>query len=357
MNVEVHQLMSNLDYGDAISNHAIEIRDILRSKGYTSHIYARYIHPKVKGECYFYTQHKKRSSGRNIAIFHHSIASEVSEYVKSLPDKKIMIYHNITPGHFFGPYNSHLTYLSTKGRNELKDFSSVPILALGDSEYNADELKGLGYPRVGVLPIIMKIRDLEKEPEKKIINKYSDSLTNIIFVGRVVPNKRFEDILKAFYFYQRFINVDSRLFLVGSYNNFENYYQALLDIAKRLQIKNVIFTGHVTQPELIAYYKLSHIFLCMSEHEGFCVPLLEAMYFGIPVLAFSSSVVPETMGGAGIVFKEKRYEEVAELINFVISDDEMRKKIIEVQGKRLLDFDREKIANQLHTYIEMVRSL
>lgn len=357
MNVEVHQLMPNLDYGDAISNHAIEIRDILRSQGYISNIYARFIHPKVNKECFLYTEHKKRSSSKNIVIFHHSISSEVSEYVKELPDKKIMIYHNITPSHFFAPYNSHLTYLSTKGRNGLKDFSSVPILALGDSEYNADELKGLGYPRVDVLPIIMKTQNLKRKPNKKIISKYSDSLTNIIFVGRVAPNKRIEDILKTFYFYQSFINADSRLFLVGSYNNFANYYHALLEIAKRLQIKNVIFAGHATQTELIAYYRLSHIFLCMSEHEGFCVPLLEAMYFGIPVLAFSSSAVPETMGDAGILFKEKKHEEVAELINFVMSDDEMRKKIIEVQGKRLLDFDREKIASQLLSYIEMIKSL
>ena len=357
MPVEVHQLLPNLDYGDAISNHAMEIRAILRSHGYNSNIYARYIHPKVAGECFPYKEHLKRSSPNNIVVFHHSIGSEVSEYVKTLPDRKIMIYHNITPGHFFAPYDSHLTHLLIKGREDLKEFVGVPILALGDSEYNADELRNVGYPNVEVLPIITNFKNIDIPPDERTIRKYNGTATNILFVGRVSPNKKQEDIIKTFCFYQRYINPDSRLFLVGSCQNPAGYYNSLLNIIKKLDVKNVIFTDHTTQQELAAYYKLGNVFLSMSEHEGFGVPLLEAMHFHIPVLAFSSSAVPETMGDAGILFKEKRHEEIAELINLVATNSDVRGRIISSQNKRLLDFDARKIGEKLMSFIETVKSL
>lgn len=357
MAVEVHQLLPNLDYGDAISNHAMEIRAVLRSHGYNSNIYARYIHPKVAGECFPYKEHLKRSSPNNIVVFHHSIGSEVSEYVKTLSDKKIMIYHNITPGHFFAPYDSHLTHLLMKGREELKGFADVPILAIGDSEYNADELRNVGYPNVDVLPIITNFKNLDIPPDERIIRKYNGTAINVLFVGRVSPNKKQEDIIKTFYFYQRHINQDSRLFLVGSCRNPESYCNALLGLVKKLDVKNVIFAGHTTQQELVAYYKLSNVFLSMSEHEGFCVPLLEAMYFKIPVLAFSSSAVTETLDYAGICFKEKKYEEVAELINIVVTDTDVRERVISSQNKRLLDFDARKTGEKLISFVETVKSL
>ncbi|MBI5181717.1 MAG: glycosyltransferase, partial [Nitrospirae bacterium] len=247
MPVEVHQLLPNLDFGDAIGNYSLEIRDILRSRGYISNIYVRQRHPKVKNQCYLYAKHKGRSSNKNIVIFHHAIGSEVSEYVKTLPDKKIMIYHNITPAHFFANYDSHVAYLVKKGREELKELSRVPVLALGDSQYNADELKGLGYPRVDVLPIIVNFKSLETAPDKNTMNKYHDGMTNILFVGRVVPNKRYEDIIKTFYFYQHYINSDSRLFLAGSHHPYlGSYSKALSALVDKLGVKNVVFTGHAT---------------------------------------------------------------------------------------------------------------
>ncbi|MBI5642863.1 MAG: glycosyltransferase [Deltaproteobacteria bacterium] len=357
MDIEVHQLLSNMDSGDAISNDAIELRNILRSRGYESNIYARFIHPDAAAECQPYKEHRKRSLAKNIAIFHHSIASEVSEYVRGAPDKKIMIYHNITPGHFFAPYDSHHAYLLKKGREDLKAYSGVPLLALGDSSYNAAELKGLDYPNVDVLPIVIGTKHLDSEPDKEVLKRYSDGKTNILFVGRIAPNKKIEDIIKAFYFFQKYIQPSSRLLLAGSCKNMENYRSTLEGLAEKLGAKDVVFTGHVKLPEIIACYRSSHLFLCMSEHEGFCVPLLEAMHFDIPVLAFESSAVPETMGYGGIVFKEKKWEEVAELMNIVLADKALKKKVIEAQRRRLKDFDAEKIGERFLEYIEAVRAL
>ncbi|MBI5902955.1 MAG: glycosyltransferase family 4 protein [Deltaproteobacteria bacterium] len=356
MTIEVHQLLSNLDYGDAISNQAIELRGILRSRGYGSNIYARYIHPRMNSECYFYREHSKRSSGENVVIFHHSIASEVSDYILGLPDKKIMVYHNITPGRFFLPFDRDLAYLLKKGREELKNLAGVPFLALGDSGFNAEELRALGYRNVDTLPIIIDRGLLSSKPDQGVMGRYNDGKTNVLFVGRVVPNKRFEDIIKAFYFYQRHINRSSRLLLVGSYKNLENYHAALAGLVKRLGLEDVVFAGHVTQSELNAYYRSSHLFLCMSEHEGFCVPLVEAMHFNLPVLAFASSAVPETLGNGGILFREKRYEEVAELMDLVLTDEDIRRKITEAQKIKLKDFDGKKIGELFISHIEAVRA-
>lgn len=354
MRTEVHQLLSNFDYGDAISNEALEIRDVLRSHGFASNIYARYIHPKVASDCLNYKEHRKRSNAENIAVFHHSIGSEVSEYFRAIPDKKIMIYHNITPSRFYEPYDSRYAYLLKRGRDELKGFSSVPALALGDSTYNADELKTLGYRNVGVLPLLIDIGKFDAEPDPAVTARYGGGSTNVIFVGRVAPNKKFEDVIKAFSFYQRFINQSSRLFLVGSYGEADLYQASLKAFAESLGAKDVVFTGHVTRAELTAYYRLAHIFLCMSEHEGFCAPLLEAMYFNIPVLAYRSCAVPETMGRAGVVFDEKRYEEVAELMDVVMTDAVFRKKLLSAQAERLKDFDKAKIGER---FIEHIRAV
>ncbi|HAO92526.1 MAG: hypothetical protein A2X99_06100 [Deltaproteobacteria bacterium GWB2_55_19] len=352
--VEVHQLLSNLDYGDAISDNALALRDVLREKGYVSNIYARYIHPKVASDCRYFKEHAKRSSASNIAVFHHSIASEVSEYFKGLPDGKIMIYHNITPNHFYEPFNGRMSHLLKKGKNELKAFSRVPDLALGDSAFNAEELKSLGYRNVGVLPLLTDLRRLEGDSDRAVVERYGGDFTNIIFVGRIAPNKRIEDIIRAFCFYQRFLNPSSRLFLVGS-NKEAAYGSALSGLVKRLGVRDVVFTGHVTVEELRAYYRLSHLFLCMSEHEGFCAPLLEAMFFKIPVVAYRSSAVPETMGGAGVIFNDKKVEEVAELADLILRDAELRRGIVEAQTDRLKDFDRASIGGKFIEFVESIR--
>lgn len=352
--IQIHQLLPNLDYGDAISNHALEIRNFLRQWGYQSNIYVQYIHPRMSKECFYYQEHKEVSSPQNITIYHYSIGTDIQDYVKKIPDKKVMIYHNITPHWFFEGFNHQLTHLLEAGRAELKNFSAMPLLCLADSEYNLQELKALGYKRVEILPIIQDFSKFSRQPAPEIMSKYNDGNINIIYVGRIVPNKKYEDLIKTFYFYHKYINPRSRLILVGSYQGMEQYFIALQDLIKKLNLDQVIFTGQVALEELIAYYRSSHIFLSMSEHEGFGVPFLEAMFFQLPIVAFKSSAVPYTLGRSGVLVKEKRYEELAELVDTILKDQGLRERIIENQSARLKDFDKEKLLPQLKVYIEMI---
>jgi glycosyltransferase involved in cell wall biosynthesis len=352
--MKINQILPSISYGDAISNHTVEIMNILRSCGYESEIFAQHIHPKLAHVTKVYTEYQKLSSPENILIFHFSIGSDISKFVKTLPDKKILIYHNITPYNYFMGINDTLVHLLRDGRRELAEYTNIIDLALGDSEYNRIELAGIGFKNTGVLPIIIDFEKYNQEPDQKILKKFDDDYTNFIFVGRLSPNKKQEDVIKMFYYYNKCIDQNSRLFLVGSYDGMEKYYEQLRELVKRLNLKNVYITGQVDFKELLTYYKLSDIFISMSEHEGFCVPLLESMYFGIPIIAYKSTAIPYTLNGSGILVNEKRYENAAEMAHILVKDKKIQNKIIENQRLRLQQFEKPKLEAMLKKYIEEV---
>ena len=352
--LQINQILPDITCGDAISNHALEIKNILKSCGYESEIFAQRVHPKLGHVIKNCNDYKKLSSSENIIIFHFSIGSEVSRFVKNLPDKKILIYHNITPYNYFVGINDTLAQLLKNGRKELTEFSNMTCLALGDSEYNQRDLAELGFENTGVLPIIVDFDKYGQEPDNKILDKFTDDYTNFIFVGRLSPNKKEEDIVKVFYYYNKCINQKSRLFLVGSYVGTERYYVQLKELIKRLNLENVYITGKVNFKELLAYYNLADVFISMSEHEGFCVPLLESMYFDIPIIAYNSSAVPDTLNGAGILVNEKLYKEIAEIANIMVEDKSMRNRIIDKQKNRLDDFKKTKVEEMLKHFLTQV---
>lgn len=352
--LQIHQILTSISYGDAISNDVLEIKNILDSWGYESKIFSRHIHPKFVQFTQFFTEYQKYSSPENILIFHFSIGSEVSEFVKTLPDKKIIIYHNITPHKYFEGINDTLVQLLKDGRRELKEFAGIVDLALGDSEYNRRELEELGFKNTGVLPIIIDFEMYKQEPDKKVLKKFDDDNINFIFVGRLSPNKKQEDVIKTFYYYNKYINSRSRLFLVGSYEGTEKYHAQLINLARQLNLKNVHFIGQADLTELLAYYKLADVFISMSEHEGFCVPLLESMYFGIPIIAFNSTAIPYTLNGTGILLNERNYEVVAEIAHIIVKDEKIRTKIVEKQNLQLKEFEKSKLEKILKNYIKEV---
>jgi glycosyltransferase involved in cell wall biosynthesis len=310
------------------------MQSLFREWGYTSHIFAENIH--LKTTAFYDKKYKKYSHKDNILIYHYSIGSGITEFFKTLPDKKILIYHNITPPEYFIGINESLYKLLKDGRDSLPSLIPSVELAIGDSEYNRQELENVGFSRTAVLPILI---DFDTYPQfnKSLIKKYTDDYVNLLFVGRISPNKKQEDILKIFYYYKS-INPKSRLFLVGGFDGNKRYLDQLHDIVKKLQLSDVVFTGSIPFEDLISYYKIADVFLCMSEHEGFCVPLVESMFFNIPIIAYNSTAVPYTLENSGILVKEKRYDEIAEFIDVIINDDDLKMKIIEKQRIRLREF-------------------
>jgi glycosyltransferase involved in cell wall biosynthesis len=353
--VEVHQFATSLTYGDAISDEMLEIQKILRERGYNSEIFIRFYDPRMAGFIKDYREYREFSSPRNVVIFHFSIGSPVSKMFFRVPDKKIMIYHNITPFEHYLDSHRILTRECYKGRLEIKLFVDKVDLALGDSEFNRQELEEVGYAQTGVLPLLLDFTKFDREGDSVTEQIFANGKITLLFVGRLIPNKKYEDILKVFYFYKKYFNRNSQLLLVGDYRGLERYLTGLLNLVKKLELTDVYFTGHVEFKELISFYRLSHLYLSLSEHEGFGVPLLEAFHTRVPVVSYAAGAVEETLNGGGIILRSKDLLKTAALIDTIMKDNSLRGRIISSQVKALDKYQKENISRILLRHIEKVK--
>jgi len=351
--MQVHQLLTALSYGDAIGDDTLAIQRILREAGHESDIFCQLHHPRMARHVKWYELYREISSPDNIILFHFSIGSPVSHMIPELPDRKIMIYHNITPMHYFLDTNIVLTQLCYLGRKELRGFAKIVDMGLGDSDFNRRELEEAGFSPTGVLPIIVDFSKFgrPKETPRRI---HGEGPYTFVFVGRIIPNKKVEDVIGAFHVYQKWINADSRLFVVGDFRGFERYCDSLRTYVQDLGVRRVHFTGHVSNEEVAAYYRMSDVFLCMSEHEGFCVPLLEAFHFDLPVIAHASSAVPETLRGAGILVQERDLGLVAEAAEELRTDPDFREEVLRQQREVLATYDPSITGRLLLDYVNQV---
>ncbi len=332
---EVHQLVAALSYGDAIGNEALAIQAQLRARGFRSEIFADKVHPRVAHLARPLWQYPQVSSPATTCLFHFSIGSAASRLIFGAPDRLVLIYHNITPARFFLGFHPHLAGLCHHGRRELRAFAPRTALALGDSAFNRQELVAAGFEPTGVLPIVLDWSVYDAAPAPAVGALYRDSRRNILFVGRIIPNKKIEDLIRAFSYYQRYVEPHSRLLLVGDHRGHERYLDRLLELCDELRTAEVVFTGHVDHADLLAYYQASDLFLCLSEHEGFCVPLLEAMRFDLPVVAYDAGAVAETLDGGGVLLRAKQPALVGELLGRILGDAALRASILAGQQDAL----------------------
>jgi L-malate glycosyltransferase len=331
----VHQLLAALSYGDAIGNEALAIQSCLRRAGYRSEIFAEKVHPRMAHLARPLWEYREVSAPETVCLFHFSIGSAASRLIYHAPDRLVTIYHNITPAHFFLGFHPHLAGLCYHGRRELGAFAPRTELALGDSEFNRRELEEAGYRQTGVLPIVQDLDSYRIPPAPVVRRLYRDDRTNILFVGRIIPNKKIDDLIRVFAVYQRYVDSRSRLLLVGDHRGHERYYDRLVEMVRTLRLDEVVFSGHVDEDDLLAYYSAADVFLCLSEHEGYCVPLVEATLFGLPVVAYDAGAVRETLRGGGVLLGEKRPEVVAELLQVILTDQALRGRILDGQARAL----------------------
>jgi len=292
---------------------------------------------------------KNNITPKTLIIFHFAMPTPLSVMISQLDCPKVLLYHNITPPVFFEKYNPELINIVSEGLRQIIYMAPYFSCAWGDSKYNCSQLREAGYARTTVTnPPYDFGRFSRIQPSKKIIKR--TGIKNILFVGRVAPNKRHEDIIEAFYYYHR-INQNSELTLIGSYDGFQSYKNDLVQLSNDLKLP-VNIAGMVPLDELVAHYRNADLFLCMSEHEGFCIPIIEAMYFGIPVLAFDSSAVTETVGNAGIIFKQKHFPSVAHLIDEVLNNITLQDKMKVAGQERALYYSKENVSKRLIKIIQ-----
>lgn len=322
--------------GDAIGNQMSRMRALLREWGYDSQVYApirdqRIPDPGLPPSAY-------PSDPNNVLIYHYSAYSSLNDLVLRLPDKIVFYYHNVTPPSFFRAYDPDFAARLARARQDATRFMDC-FRAWTVSEYNAQDMYEMGFESVTVTPLFVYVDELlsaaQSDEAGRIMDRYADGWVNWLFVGRLAPNKCQNDIIRAFAYYHRNINPQSRLFLVGSDAGLPAYRFDLEVTAARAVAEHVHLPGAVSFEALAGYYRAASVFVSMSEHEGFGIPLIEAMAFDIPVVAFKAAAVPYTLGGAGVLVKDKHFGAIAELVDLVTSDHGLREGIIRKQHDRL----------------------
>jgi L-malate glycosyltransferase len=350
----VHQVLATLGYGDAIGHEVLGIQRVLRGAGYDSEIFVETADPRLEALTYDYRDLIDASRPDNLLIHHFSIGSRASRVAYALPDRMALVYHNITPPQYFVGVHKRLVELCWKGRRELRAYVDRCDLALGDSEFNRQELEALGFPATGVLPVVPDFSHLAGPPDRRVSGQFDDERVNILFVGRMIPNKRIEDVIRIFHAYRTHGNRNARLLLVGSHGGFEKYLTMLHHLVASLGTPDVHFSGHVTNEELAAYYDVADVFLCASEHEGFCVPLVEAFAMQVPVVAYAATAVPATLDGGGILYENRAPAHVAGLIDALVADDELRARVIAAQNAALDRLQARDFAGTLLGFIDRI---
>jgi L-malate glycosyltransferase len=354
--IHIHQVLATLGYGDAIGHEVLGIQRVLRGAGYESEIFVETADHRLEPMTHDYRELVDFSHRDNLLLHHFSLGSKASRTAFAVPDRMALIYHNITPPEYFVGVHRTLARQTFRGRRELRAYADRCDLAMGDSEFNRQDLETLGFPRTAVLPVVPDFSHLDREPQWLIARDFDDDWTNVLFVGRMIANKKIEDLIRWFHTYHTIFNPRSRLLLVGAQTQFERYMASLHHLVAAIGAPNVHFIGHITDEELVAFYEVADLFLCASEHEGFCVPLVEAFYKQVPVVAFAATAVPATMDGAGVLVTDKDPVAVARVMDAIVSDAALQDRIVDGQLAAVDRLRSKDFAGTLLAFVDQILS-
>jgi glycosyltransferase involved in cell wall biosynthesis len=347
----VDQLLAGFAEGDAVSIDALLLQAAFRSLDFDSDIYVSdgYAAPEMLAAC----RPASAYAGRNgdSLLFHYSVASSATEVFLRTPARRLVRYHNITPPEYFRGFDDAIAARLAEGRHRLAEVVRAASAVWPVSEFNAGDIRPLGAEHIDVLPLLFSPRRFDVAPAPDVLARLREPLDTLLFVGRGAPNKRIEDLLQAFACYQRLFNPFSRLVLVGSDRNCPRYYAMLRRLALDLNLPNACFEGYATEAGLAAYYRKADLFVSASMHEGYCLPLVEAMAHGVPVIARATGGVPEAMGNAGVLYDDLSPSELAALIDRVLTDKTLRRDIVGSQENRVTELAGRDAAAEVHALL------
>jgi len=354
----IHQVVPYLHGpGDATADQIYALQTVFRGWGLQSDIYALESDSGLGDRWYPFDELGKRGSygSDELLLYHYVSGSDLTQRVRDLRMQLIVFFHNITPPEYVTPFHSGLGAALSRGREEIELLSDYPAIA--PSVFSQRELLALGFSDVYVTPLLIDFDRLRSSAEspagRSVVDHFEDEGMTWLAVGRIAPNKRCEDILKAFSYYHHIIDSKSRLLFVGGWRHFEAYQFNLRRMVERFCIDDVVeWCGWVAYDEgFAAYYKVASLLVSMSEHEGFCLPLVEAMVFDLPIVAYAGAAIPDTLGNAGVLIHRKRYEMIAGLADALNTDRALREKLLGEQRRRLKDYARDRVIADLRAVL------
>jgi glycosyltransferase involved in cell wall biosynthesis len=345
----VHQFVPALLPRDATGDHTRALRDALRAAGWESDIFVEAAHDELADEATYFEEYPQRARPGDVLLYQLGTSSPVAEFLLGRTEPLVLDYHNVTPASFYEGWEDHTTAKVTLARQQVAALAPRAVLGIADSAFNARELEALGCPATAVVPILVDLdHDLDgaagpdgdgiDERERARLAARHGGATVLLFVGRISPNKSHEHLVEALWVYRRLYDPDARLHLVGPTVT-PDYADAVFAFAHELGLSDAVHHGEgLTAAELAAWYADADVFVCLSRHEGFCIPLLEAMRAGTPIVALDAGAVAETLADAGILLPTARPATVAAAVDRVHRDKDLADLLVASGHRRLRDF-------------------
>jgi glycosyltransferase involved in cell wall biosynthesis len=347
----VHQLVPTISPRDAVGNHTLALREVIRELGFESEIFSMFRHPDLMSE----THYVDRLPGdADALIYQLSIGSPVAERWARHPAFKIANYHNITPISLVGKWDGLLAAEVQLGRDQMARYATVCDHAICDSDFNKSELDELGYASTETIPVLFDLIQVNPDPPALTKPTNNQRGTQILFVGRVAPNKAHHDLIAAVRTLRELHNDDAHLHFVGT-DGPPGYRKVVETIVTHAGMReHVTFHGSVSQEELVAHYSNADVFCCLSDHEGFCVPVIEAMHHGLPVVAFDCTAVGETVGDGGLLLTDKSPSMVASALHRVATDAGLAQRLRSAGRRRANLFDRKVTQERFRQHLSIL---
>ena len=333
----IHQLLPVFSEHDAIGLSVRNTQKVLRSAGYESEIFAMDIHQGVKKLAHPWSKYRKmRRAGDTGVLFHASTSSVMTEHLLSSQDPLAVFYHNITPASFFERWLPVAAEATRRARSEIASLAASARVGLAASVFSEKELIDMGYRETAIVPVLVDFSAFDRTPRARTLARLERKRAQgprWLFVGRVAPNKCQHDVIAAFAAYRELYAPTATLSLVGGVPS-DLYWRSLKRLIAELDLTDAAeHVNQVTHEDLIAHYRTADVFVCLSQHEGFCVPVLEAMYQNVPVISSSSSALPETVGDGGVLLQDTSPQTVAGAAHLAVSDPEVR-AALQAAGRR-----------------------
>ena len=351
----VHQFVPLLE-GGAVGAHTLQVQRLVRDLGMESTIFAAELAPGFEALGERVDDYRARARRDDVLVYQSATGSVVADFLLERRQPLLVNYHNVTPARFFEGWEPYADHSVTWGWSQVRKLATKSDLGIAVSVFNERELRTAGFRETVVAPVLVDLEAFDRAVDHDALARLTEAKAgggaDLLFVGRLAPNKAQHDLIKVLAAYRRLYDPKARLHLVGTSSS-ESYRIALVAYADALGLADAVeFTGSVSDGELAAHYRAADVFVCVSEHEGFCVPLLEAMHHRLPIVAYAAAAVPETLADAGVLLSTKDPLTVAAAVHRVLAEETVADALRERGCVRLGDFSLERSRRRFTEVLE-----